>query len=91
MSALGPLDTEPTPGTCFTPEQREAALTTALRGVKLGDFDRQVFTWAVLIPDGPIVFTLATWLERVRAAGPAAVDATATRQVQSPGNSGPGF
>ena len=61
----GPID-QPPGG--FRPTERRDALEHVLRGVQLGDHDRRVIDW-ILQWDDSVIRTIASLIERARAAG----------------------
>lgn len=66
--AAEPLHTEPaTPWA--TPEDREAALVDALRGVELGAHDERIVDWMLRLFDVGTLRTVVSLFERVRDAG----------------------
>ena len=71
MSAVvpaGPL--EVAPGGFLPGEGRSAVLAGVLVGVELGAWDRRVARWLTGL-DTPALVTIASWIARSRAAGPA--------------------
>ena len=64
----GPL--ESAPGGFVPVEERSAFLAGVLDGVELGAWDRRVARWLTEL-DTPTLVTIASWIARSRAAGPA--------------------
>ena len=64
----GPL--ELAPGGFVPQEERTALLAGVLDGVELGAWDRRVARWLTGL-DTPTLVTIASWIARSRAAGPA--------------------
>lgn len=64
----GPL--EAAPGGFLPGEERSAVLAGVLDGVELGAWDRRVARWLTEL-DTPTLVTIASWIARSRAAGPA--------------------
>ncbi len=60
-----PLDREPGGG-YVDPEDREAALRAALRGVELGAYDERIVTWMVRLFDNSTMRTVVSLIERAR-------------------------
>lgn len=52
-----------------TPEEREAALMDALKGVKLGDYDGRIIAWMVSTLDTSTITVIVGLLRRTRNAG----------------------
>lgn len=103
FSSAQPYDEQPRGHA--TPEEREAALTHALRGVELGDYDGRIVAWMLAILDTPTLAVIVGLLSRVRGAGmvdaldlQAHIDANKPKPPRYPaggnppthGNSGPG-
>lgn len=52
-----------------SPEEREQALTGALKGVELGDYDGRIVAWMLAMFDTPTLAVVVGLLRRTRAAG----------------------
>ena len=64
----GPLESDP--GGFVPREERSALLAGVLDGVELGAWDRRVAGWLAGLDTSTLV-TVASWIARSRAAGPA--------------------
>jgi hypothetical protein len=74
FAPVAPLEIEPL-GAYTEPEDRDAALRDALRGIDLGTYDQRMIEWAVKRFDNSALRVFISWLERVRGAGMAVVEA----------------
>jgi hypothetical protein len=78
----GPLEVEPPPLNGYpTRAERRAWLDHVLRGVQLGAHDERMVEWLAGC-DEPTVQTVASWIERARAAERAAFGAEVVRGVE---------
>jgi hypothetical protein len=72
----GPLEREPAP-LFLPPEVRREVLLEILTGVQLGAWDRRIVGWLANL-DTSTTLTIASLIQRAKAAGEAAADARET-------------
>ncbi len=66
---MEPLDHQPGGG-YVDPQDREAVLREALRGVELGAYDERIVAWMVQLFDDSTMRTVVSLIERARRAEP---------------------
>ena len=66
---MEPLDHQPGGG-YVDPQDREAVLREALRGVELGAYDERIVAWMVRLFDDSTMRTVVSLIERARRAEP---------------------